>query len=120
MARNHGKLRLVLRSRKVVARMARVETPVSSLAYPHGRTHTASRLVPVFDYEFEEDQLRALTEWRELAERTGLSLEVTDLTRQGPLKQLVMRLGGLSEAALSPAGMEVPHAVETLNLRRGP
>ncbi len=73
----------------------RVEVPQLSLADLHGRMYTTFRYVTVIDYEFEEDQLKVLNESRELAERTGLRLELTDLTRLSTFRRLVMRLGGL-------------------------
>jgi hypothetical protein len=113
-----GTLHLVVKSKKVAVRIARVATPLPSLAVPYAQAYTAPKLVLVFDYEFEEDQLRVLSESRELAARTGLKLEVTDLTRQSPLKRLAMRIGGVSRAAPRPASGEAPHSVERLQLRR--
>jgi hypothetical protein len=115
-----GTLHLIVKSRKVMVRMVRVEAPQFSLADLHGRVYTTPGFVPVFDYELGEDQLKLLTESRELAERTGLRLEVTDLTRQSPFKRLVMRLGGgVPGAVLRPSpGKDIIAAAESPLFRR--
>ena len=43
----------------------------------------------VYDYVLDERQERALKEARELARKSGLPLEVTDLTRQSPLRHIL-------------------------------
>ena len=43
----------------------------------------------MYDYLFDEAQERALRETRELAGRSGLVLEVTDLTRQSPVRRML-------------------------------
>ncbi len=117
-----GTLRLILKSRKV-ARIARVKVPQPSLADPHGRLYSTPKYVTFFDYEFEEDQLKVLKESRELAERTGLRLELVDFTRQSPLRRLVMRAGGIDAPGVVlqlGQNKEGCPAVETPHLWRWP
>ncbi len=98
--RENGKLRLVLRSRKVVSRIAEFEMASSastSLMAFNGQLFGSRKRVALYDYVFDEEQTRALREARELAVRSGLVLEVTDLTRLGILRRM-LRLG-LSRAS---------------------
>jgi len=83
----NSKLQLVVRSKKVLARIERFEVPVMTM---DGRVRFINRgTLKVYDYLFDEAQERALRETRELAVRSGLVLEVTDLTRQNPLRRAV-------------------------------
>jgi hypothetical protein len=55
----------------------------------------------VYDYVFDvfdEAQARALRETRELADRSGLALEVTDLTRQSLLRRMLGSALGKGDA----------------------
>jgi hypothetical protein len=83
-----GKLKLVMKSEKV-ARIVEYEVPLMTY---YGKVGSTRRRARVYDYVFDERQMRALREARELASKTGLVLEVTDLTRQNALKR-VIRLG---------------------------
>jgi hypothetical protein len=115
-----GTIHLILKSRKV-ARSSRVEVPQLSVGDIHGRMYTISKYVTVWDYEFEEDQLNLLKEARQLSERTGMRLELVDLTRQGPLRRIATRFGwiGAGAATLRPApGVVVRPAVKTELLGR--
>ncbi len=95
MAATNGKLRLVLRSKKVLVRTEDYEssgvTPGSLTAW-NGELFGTRRRVMVYDYVYDERQKQALKEARELATRTGLVLEVTDLSRRSPLRR-ILRLG---------------------------
>lgn len=83
-----GKIRLVLRSKKV-ARIAEVggarASPGSLLAWDGSSFPSQTRRVVVYDYVFDEKQTKALDEARDLARRTGLALQVTDLSRENAL-----------------------------------
>jgi hypothetical protein len=80
-----SKLQLVVRSKKVLARIERFEVPVMMM---DGRVRFIDKgSLKVYDYLFDEAQQKALRESRELAHRSGLVLEVTDLTRQSPLRR---------------------------------
>jgi hypothetical protein len=90
-----GKLRLVLRSKKVMARTEAFESggvSSSSLMAWNGELFVSRRRIAVYDYVFDEKQTCALSEARDLARRSGLSLEVVDLSRQNALRR-VLRLG---------------------------
>jgi len=82
----NGSLKLVLSSKKVLARVDLVE---DSLLAWDGTTRVRRRRVKVYDYILNEKQASALTEARELATRKGLVLEVTDLSRQSALRRIL-------------------------------
>jgi hypothetical protein len=92
---DNGKIRLVLRSKKV-ARIAELQgargSPDSLLAWHGASVPSQTRRVVVYDYVFDDRQTRALDEARALARRTGLVLQVTDLSRQNVLAR-GLRLG---------------------------
>ena len=88
MRTTNGKLRLVLSSKKV----ARIEefvtgAPSGSLMAWNGQLFANKRRIVVYDYVFDDAQMHALSEARGLAMRTGLVLQVTDLSRRSPLKR---------------------------------
>jgi len=101
MERENGKIRLVLRSRRV-ARIAEFSIgggSSNSLMSWYGPLFPSQqRKVMVYDYVFDEKQTKALGEARDLAKRTGLALEVTDLSRQNALERALRsslgRVGG--------------------------
>lgn len=99
MESTNGKLRLVLRSEKVLARIEEFQVGgvcSNSLMAWNGQLVSSRRTARVYEYVFDERQTRALNEARELARRTGLTLEVTDLTRQSPLRKIFrLRSGGI-------------------------
>ncbi len=85
MKTTNSKLQLVLRSKKVLARIERFEVPVMTM---DGRVRFINKgTLKVYDYLFDAAQERVLRETRDLADRSGLVLEVTDLTRQSPLRR---------------------------------
>ena len=87
MKATNSKLQLVVRSKKVLARIQRFEVPVMTM---DGRVRFINKgTLKVYEYLFDEAQERALVEARGLAGRTGLVLEVTDLTRQSPLRRML-------------------------------
>jgi hypothetical protein len=85
----NGRLRLVLSSKKVLVRVDLVE---HSLLAWDGTVHVRRRWVRVYDHVLNEKQTSALSGARELAARKGLTLEVTDLSRQSALRR-IFRLG---------------------------
>ena len=85
-----GKLRIVLRSKKI----ARIETmpggglSSSSLTSWNGPLFVSEkRRVVVYDYVLDEETTEVLKRARELAENNCLLLEVTDLSRQNPIER---------------------------------
>jgi hypothetical protein len=103
------RLQLVMRSEKV-ARMVEYDVPLMSW---YGKIGTAKRRAVVYEYVFDEKQRLALREAGELARRSGLVLEVTDLTRQSALRR-ILRLGTRSRVtgrAWWPFGQEPATAV---------
>jgi hypothetical protein len=95
MASTTGKLRLVLKSTKVLVRIEDYQTnsgPSGSLTAWNGQLFATRRRVMVYDYVYDERQALALREARELATKTGLVLEVTDLSRRGALRR-ILRFG---------------------------
>ncbi len=78
---------MVVRSKRVLARIERFDVPIMT---QDGRVRFINKgTLKVYEYLFDEAQERALVEARGLAGRTGLVLEVTDLTRQSPLKRML-------------------------------
>ncbi len=87
-----GKMRLVLRSTKVLARVEDFETNSvlsNSLQVWNGQVFGTRRRVLVYEHVFDERQKQALEEARELARRACLVFEVTDLSRQSALKRIL-------------------------------
>jgi hypothetical protein len=82
-----GKLRLVIRSKKT-ARIIEFEVPLMTW---YGKVGVSRRRAIIYDYVLDQRQARAVKEARELAERTGFALEVTDLSRQGLLGRILRR-----------------------------
>lgn len=92
METSNGKLQIVVRSKKVLVRDERFDVPVMT---QDGRVSFINRgTLKVYDYVFDEAQARALRESRELAKRSGLALEVTDLSRQSLLGRMLRPLLG--------------------------
>jgi len=81
------KLRLVIRSRKT-ARIVEFEVPLMTW---YGKVGVSRRRTMIYDYVLDQRQARALKEARELAEKTGFTLEVTDISRQGALSRFLRR-----------------------------
>jgi hypothetical protein len=91
----NGKLQLVIKSEKMV-RMVEFDVPIMT---PYGKVGVTRKRARVYDYVFDEGQMRALSEARELARKSGLVLEVTDLSRQGALRRMIRQ--GLSRISLA-------------------
>jgi hypothetical protein len=96
-----GKIRLVLKSKRVarVAEFGGEAVSPNSLMSWYGPVFPSQKSrVVVYDYVFDERQAKALDEARDLARRTGLVLEVTDLSRQNALERAlrsgVSKVGG--------------------------
>ena len=108
---NNGKLQMVVRSKKTLARKVGYDV---SLRGSDGLYYVTRRTVKVYHYEYDEEQKRDIDEARELAERSGLELEVSDLTRQGLMKRIV----GLALGRARPSAGRLGLKVE-LNTRAG-
>lgn len=116
MESEEGKIRLVLKSKRV----ARVTEFVGGAVSPNSLMSWSGPLFPsqksrvmVYDYVFDERQAIALGEARELARRTGMVLEVTDLSRQNALERSLRsglgRVGGaIARARLDPKAPRGP------------
>lgn len=90
MEATKGKLRIVLESKKVLVRVEDFDSSSalsSSVLALNGQAFGTRRRISVYEYVFDERQMQALREARELSEKTGLVLEVTDLSRQNALKR---------------------------------
>jgi hypothetical protein len=122
MAGANGKLRLVLKSKKIPVRMERFQSGSivnGSLRAWNGPLFVSTRTFIEYEYVFDDVQKVALTEARDLAARTGLALEVVDLSRQNILKRwlgtlklrfiagtgLSARTGSRTEASLHAESM---------------
>jgi hypothetical protein len=90
----NGKLQLVIKSEKRV-RMVEFDVPIMTR---YGKVGVTKKRARVYEYVFDEGQMRALSEARELASRSGLVLEVTDLSRQSALRRMIRQ--GLSRIRL--------------------
>lgn len=116
MESEKGKIRLVLKSRRV-ARVAEFGGgPVSpdSLMSWYGPLFPSQKSrVVVYDYVFEDKQAKALDEARDLARRMGMVLEVTDLSRQNALERAL-------RSGLGKLGGAVTRARLDLRELRGP
>lgn len=91
----NGKLKLVVSSKKVLARVEEFQTggvSTSSLMAWNGQLLSSRRRIAIYDYVLDEEQMKALTTAKEIAGKSGLVLEVIDLSRQNPLKRM-LRLG---------------------------
>jgi hypothetical protein len=94
MEKTNGKLQLIISSKKVLARIERFNVYAPGW---NGQLYVSRRTAKVFDYVLDEPQVRALKEAEELAARSGLALEVTDLTRLGTLRRMWRRLAARME-----------------------
>ena len=54
-----------------------------------GQVFGTRKRVMVYEYVFDEPQTQALREARELSEKTGLELEVTDLSRESAPRRIL-------------------------------
>lgn len=113
-ATKNGRLRLVLRSRKVLARVEDFDSNSvlsNSLMAWNGQVFGSRRRVMVYEYVFDERQTQALREARELSEKTGLTLEVTDLSRQSALKRVLRSGLAMVSAQVRPRSDSRPSLV---------
>jgi len=86
-----GKIRVVVRSRKVPSRTVEISEPVYSTSGIPMWTRR-NRLI-VYDYVLDEEHNKAIQEGRRLACSLGLDLEVVDATRRGILGRVRSSLG---------------------------
>jgi hypothetical protein len=94
MEKTNGKLELTVSSKKVLARIERFDVSTTGL---NGQLYSSRSTAEVFDYVLDESQVRAPKEAEDLAARSGLVLEVTDLARQGALRRMLRRLASRVE-----------------------
>ena len=88
MIPGRGPVRLIVRSRRVPVAVTEIELPYTT---SYGVAKTKKRLI-VYDYVLDEGERRILEEVRQVAENSGLPLEVVDLGRAGPFSRIVSRL----------------------------
>ena len=86
-----GKIRVVVRSRKVPARTVDITEPVYSMSGIPMETRR-NRLV-VYDYVLDEEYNKAIQAGRKLACNLGLEFEVIDASRKGILGRVLSSLG---------------------------
>jgi hypothetical protein len=111
-----GKIRLVLKSRRVarVAEFGGGAVSTNSLMSWYGPLFPSQKSrVMVYDYVFDDRQAKALDEARDLARRTGLVLEVTDLARRSALESAL-------RSGLGRVGGAIARARLDLKALRGP
>jgi hypothetical protein len=93
--RSDGKIRVIVRSRKVPTRTFDFSEPVySPLGVPMG---TRSNRLVIYDYVLDERHRKAVEEGHRLACNLGLELEVVDRSRSG-LSRFLSRLGRASSS----------------------
>ena len=95
MEMSNGRLQLVIKSEKVV-RIVEFDVPIMTR---YGKVGVTKNWARVYEYVFDEGQKRALSEARKLACKSGLVLEVTDLSRQSALRRMIRH--GLSRISLA-------------------
>ena len=86
----NGKLQLVIKCEKMV-RIVEFDVPIMTR---YGKVGVTKKWARVYEYVFDEGQMRALSEATELASKSGLILEVTYLSRQSALRRMTRQ--GLS------------------------
>jgi hypothetical protein len=104
LERESGRIRLVLRSKRV-ARVSEFVgggvSPGSPMAWYGPLFPSHERRALVYDYVFDDKQTKALDEARDLAKRRGLVLEVTDLSRQNALERALRSSLGRAAGAIA-------------------
>src|ERR1700733_7801340 len=78
-----------------MARVVEFDVPIMTR---YGKVGVTKKRATVYEYVFDEGQMRALSEARKLANASGLVLEVTDLSRQSALRRMIRQ--GLSRISL--------------------
>jgi len=99
LERTNGRLQLVVRSKKVLERVENFE--VSTRLWS-GQLLVSKRTLNVHHYVFDEAQSKALDQARELAEESGLALEVIDLSRQSAIRRILRFGWGMGSVRSSP------------------
>jgi hypothetical protein len=115
-----GKVRVVVRSRRVPARLVELrETAYSQWGIPIG-TRTDRRVV--YDYVLDEDHQRTIEEARKFARSLCLDLEIVDSGRLGFFGRLLLSLGrrgaGNPTVVVSPALKTMAPDASTVLTRR--
>jgi len=108
-----GKVRVVVRTRRVPVGTALISAPVFSASGVVIGSRT-DRMV-VFDSRLDEAHRRAINEGRRLSCALGLELEVIDSAKRGGLRGVLSYLGGRSggptivvSPSTEPASRELP------------
>jgi len=81
---NAGKVRVVVRSRRVPTGTRVIESPIFT---PHGLFGTEPRRVILYESRLEPSDEEAIQEGRRLSGDLGVDLEVVDLSNSNPLKR---------------------------------
>lgn len=105
-----GKIRLVLKSKRVarVAEFGGGALPPNSLMSWYGPLFPSQKSrVMLYDYVFDDKQAKALEEARDLAKRSGMVLEVTDLSRQNALERALRSSLGRVGGAVARARLDL-------------
>jgi len=96
--KSDGKIRVIVRSRKVPSRTFDFSEPIySPFGIPMG---TRSNRLVVYDYVLDEEHRRAVEEGRRLACNLGLELEVIDRSKSGLFGRMFSSLGSRSARKL--------------------
>ncbi len=90
MSPRGGQIRVVVRSRRIPVALTEFELPSYTTLY--GFAHQARRKTIAYEYVLEEEEKRILEEVRDVAQRSGVGLEVIDLGRAGVLSRIFRRL----------------------------
>jgi hypothetical protein len=89
-----GKVRVMVRSRRVPVETAVIGRPIIT---PHGMFGTVPKRTIVYRTKFDQSDEEAIQEGRRLSSDLGLDLEVVDLSRLNPFRRLAssFRLGSV-------------------------
>ena len=86
-----GKVQVVVRSRKVLARTAMID--LSRISYSGVLMPVEKNRVLIYEAALDEDHLKALDDGKRLAEEMGLPFEVVDKSRSNFLRRVASSLG---------------------------
>jgi hypothetical protein len=83
------KIRVIVKSRRVLAGMAEYDMPFYSLL---GQPYHTRKAVPLYERVFQEEEKPLLEEAKKLATLNNLPLEIVDLGRRNFLSRWIFRL----------------------------
>ena len=89
MSPGRGPIRLVVTSRRVPVAVTEFELPYMT---PYGIASKTKKRSIVYDYVLDEGERRIVEEVRWSAGKSGVSLEVVDLGKAGPLRRVFRSL----------------------------